>query len=576
MSSDIKIIELFAGIGIFLFGMFELEESLKQLSGVAFRKLIRKFTENWFRSVLSGTLATAILQSSSAVSLMVLAFAGAGMLGMESAFGVIIGSNLGTTLTSWIVATVGFKLKIELLALPFIGLGGLGLIFFGKSGRATNISKFMVGFGFLFLGLDYMKSSIEQLALAYDLSQFKGLPSLLYILIGLVLTALVQSSSASVAIILSAVHSGVITFPLAAYMIIGTNLGTTVTVLIGSLGTQTIKKRIALSHVLFNGVTALAAAMFMPVLLYFIEKIVHLQNDPVTGIALFHTLFNLLGVLIFLPLIGFYTRLIMRLVREQKTTITRCLHTLKPDVPEAGIAALKTEIRHLIIEVIRYHLRLLRQLRREPFLSFFKKEDHAAVADLTLEEQYQMIKSLEAVIYTFAAGLQMHELSDAEARELNKLLHASRNAVASAKILKDVQHNLQEAENSDSAEIEKLMEHFKEKWVNTHLEFIKVLDEKNTSTNISVIHALTNRNKEDDIAFTQLITNAIASKKIDQADIPTQITLNRAFNMSVRQLIHALRDLLFTEPEAEIVEKLSETTIQETTLTAHPKGRANN
>jgi phosphate:Na+ symporter len=126
---------------------------------------------------------------------MVLAFAGAGILGMESAIGIIIGSNLGTTLTSWIVATVGFKLKIELLALPFIGLGGLGLIFFGKSGRATNISKFMVGFGFLFLGLAYMKNSIEQLALTYELSQFKGLPSSLYILIGLVLTVLVNNAS---------------------------------------------------------------------------------------------------------------------------------------------------------------------------------------------------------------------------------------------------------------------------------------------------------------------------------------------------------------------------------------------
>jgi phosphate:Na+ symporter len=368
----------------------------------------------------------------------------------------------------------------------------------------------------------------------------------------------VQTSSASIAIILSAVHSGVIIFPLAAYMIIGTNLGTTATVLIGSLGTQTIKKRIALSHVLFNSVTAVVAALLMPVLLFFIEKIVHLQNDPVTGIALFHTLFNLLGVLLFLPLIGFYTRLIVRLVREQKPTITRCLHTLKPDVPEAGIAALKTEIRHLIIEVIRYHLRLLRQLRREPFLSFFKREDQFPIADLSQDEQYQMIKSLEAAIYTFAAGLQMHELSDEEARELNKLLHASRNAVASAKILKDVQHNLQEAEGSGNTEIEKLVKHLKEKWAATHQEFISILEEKEKSTAIGKVHALTNRNKEDDIAFTQLLTAAISSSKIDSADIPTQITLNRAFNMAVRQLIHALRDLLLTEPEAEIVEKLSE------------------
>src|SRR5690606_34016802 len=197
MSTELNLVELLAGIGIFLFGMYQLEEALKQLSGGTFRKLLRRFTENWFRSVVSGTVATAVLQSSTAVSLMVLAFAGAGVLGMESAIGVIIGSNLGTTLTSWIVATLGFKVKIELLALPFIGVGGLGLIFFGTSGRGANICKFLVGFGFLFMGLDYMKTSIDGMAQHYDLAALKHYPGIVFILIGFLLTAIIQSSSAS-------------------------------------------------------------------------------------------------------------------------------------------------------------------------------------------------------------------------------------------------------------------------------------------------------------------------------------------------------------------------------------------
>jgi phosphate:Na+ symporter len=556
---DIKGWELLAGIGIFLFGMFELEESLKNLSGGTFRRLIRKFTENWFRSVLSGIISTAVLQSSTAVSLMVLAFAGAGIMGMENAIGVIIGSNLGTTLSSWIVATLGFKLKIEILAMPFIGLGGLGLIFFGKSTRATNISKFMVGFGFLFLGLDYMKTSIEGLATSYDLTSLRHLPAISFILIGFLLTAIIQSSSASMAIILSALNSSVITFPLAAYMVIGTNLGTTLTVLIGSLGSQTIKKRVAISHLLFNAGTAVLAILLFPVMINFIQHVVHLKNDPVTGIALYHTLFNLLGVIVFLPLIGYFTALITRIIRDRQPTITRVLHTLKPDVPEAGIAAVKTEIRHLVVEVIRYHLRLLQMSRKEPFQTFLKREDSLLAADISLHEHYQRIKLLEAEIYTFASGMQMHELSDAEARELNKLLHACRNAVASAKILKDVQHNLLEIEDSGNPEIEKLLQHFNDKWSAAHNDFISILDEKDVSATIRSIHDLTNRNKQDDIAFTRLITASIASKKLEQAEIPAQITINRAFNMSSRQMIHALRDLLLTEPEVEIVEKLSET-----------------
>jgi hypothetical protein len=125
--------------------------------------------------------------------------------------------------------------------------------------------------------------------------------------------------------------------------------------------------------------------------------------------------------------------------------------------------------------------------------------------------------------------------------------------------LKDVQHNLLEIEDSGNPEIEKLLQHFKDKWSAAHKDFISILDEKDVSATIRSIHDLTNRNKQDDIAFTRLITASIASKKLEQAEIPAQITINRAFNMSSRQMIHALRDLLLTEPEVEIVEKLSET-----------------
>ncbi len=561
MHEDFQLVGLLAGIGIFLFGMFELEESLKKISGGAFRRLIRKFTSNWFRSVLTGIVSTAVLQSSSAVTLMVLAFAGAGLLGMENAIGIVLGSNLGTTLTSWIVALVGFKLKIELLALPFIGMGGLGLIFFGKSTRATNISRFMVGFGFLFLGLDYMKSSIEGLAYRYDLSAFQNWPGIAFIGLGLVVTALVQSSSAAMAIILSAVHSQVISFPLAAFFVIGTNLGTTVTVLIGSLGGQVIKKQIALSHLLFNLTSAVIVAAATPLFIFFIEKTIHLDNDPVTGLALFHTLFNLTGILVFLPLIGLFTRLITRLVREEQKTVTYCLHTLKPDVPEAGIAALKTEIRHLVTEVIRYQLRLLKLMRREFFQSFFnrlQKEEQPNPADYPLSEHYEFIKSLETEIYKFASSLQMHELRDDEATELNRLLHATRNAVAAAKILKDVQHNIQEAEQSDNSAMEEFVQHFRNKWAAFHESIINILNTEIPAQQVTDLHALHLKNKLDDLEFTQKLTMTISQQKISTEEIPTLITMNRAFNISVRQLIHALRDLLLTESEAEIVEKLSE------------------
>lgn len=177
---------LFAGIGIFLFGIYLMEESLKAISGRAFKDFIRRYTSNRFKALGTGTLATAVLQSSSAVILMVLAFVGAGIMQLSSAFGVILGSNLGTTFTSWIVASLGFKVDIESLSLPFIGIGGMSLIFLGRTSKIANYSKLMVGFGFLFLGLSYMKTSVEQVTQNFDLSAIADYPLLFFVLIGFV------------------------------------------------------------------------------------------------------------------------------------------------------------------------------------------------------------------------------------------------------------------------------------------------------------------------------------------------------------------------------------------------------
>ena len=201
MPESLDIWKLLAGLGIFLFGMFLMEESIKNLAGRSFKSFIRHSTNGRLKSILSGTLVTGVLQSSSAVSLMVLAFVGAGIMAMENAIGVILGSNLGTTFTSWIVAFFGFKVNIEEYSLPLIGIGGLGLIFLGKSVRFSNLSKLMVGFGFLFMGLDYMKTSVEELTSTFDMTVLQDLGIVPFALAGIALTAIMQSSSATIAVV---------------------------------------------------------------------------------------------------------------------------------------------------------------------------------------------------------------------------------------------------------------------------------------------------------------------------------------------------------------------------------------
>jgi len=220
----VNIWEFLAGLGIFLFGMRFVEESLQNLAGATFKRVLRKQTNTNLKAVLMGTTVTAVLQSSSVVTLMVLAFVGAGIITLQNALGIIIGANLGTTFTGWIVATLGFKLDIASFALPMIALGGVSLAFLKGMDKVRELARFLVGFGFLFLGLDYMKTAIDTVAQHVDLSHFVAYGAWVFFVVGFVLTALIQSSSASMVINLSALSNGIIPIESSIAMVIGSDL----------------------------------------------------------------------------------------------------------------------------------------------------------------------------------------------------------------------------------------------------------------------------------------------------------------------------------------------------------------
>ena len=324
MSQTLDLWKLIAGLGIFLFGMSMLEYTIRILSGKTFRRMIRLYTNGRLKSIVSGTLVTAIIQSSSAVSLMVLAFVGAGVMSMKNAIGVIMGSNIGTTLTVWIVAIIGFKLKIESFALPFIGIGGLGLIFSDslEKPRLYQFCRLLIGFGFLFLGLDYMKSGVENVGQNFDLSMIPDYGLWLYLVVGIILTAIMQASAASIAVVLTALNTGLITFDIGVAMVIGANVGTTVTVILGALGGIPAKKRVALSHLIFNVITGVVAFFSITGLIWVVSRFVDIQTNEVMGLALFHTLFNIIGVIIFFPFIGVLTNLLYRIFPDYKPVLT--------------------------------------------------------------------------------------------------------------------------------------------------------------------------------------------------------------------------------------------------------------
>ncbi len=456
------IIEALSGLGMFLFGMYYMELSIKEAAGVRFKSWVRHSTSSVPKSLLTGTLATAVLQSSSVVTLMTLSFVSASMMTLNSGIGVIFGANVGTTVTAWIVATLGFKVQIEAFALPMIGAGGLLLMLAGNNKKILGSAKVAIGFGLLFLGLDIMKNAIEGVATAVDLSTFSAYPPIVFLLIGFALTALIQSSSAATAIVLSALYAQILSFDHAAAMVIGSNIGTTVTALLGAIGGIPDKKRVAMAHLLFNVITAIVAFMLLPFLTYVLMDVLALNNDQTTALALFHTIFNILGVLLLSPFIGFLALFLNNRFTHKAQVATRYIHLVDPHSPDTAIVALRNEVSNLFVKTMKFAL-LLANIKPGDLL-VKKMEARALIeANQTLFEfdyhkAYSSLKEIEISIAGFVARLNEQNLTQEQSQQLESLLTSVRESVYAAKILKDSKENIDDFAQSDNPVITEIFQ----------------------------------------------------------------------------------------------------------------------
>ena len=548
MKETFDLWKLLAGLGVFLFGMILLEESVKALSGKAFRRIIRLYTNGTLRAIGSGSLVTAILQSSSAVSLMVLAFVGAGVMSMENAIGVMMGSNIGTTCTAWIVAAFGFKSKIESFALPLVGMGGIGLIFFGSYSKLFHTSRLLIGFGFLFLGLDYMKGSVESIAQSFDLSRIPGYGLWLYLIVGILLTALMQSSSASIAVVLTALNSQLINFNMGVAMVIGANVGTTITVLLGSIGGAQSKKRVALSHLIFNVVTGVIAFLSIQGLVGFIKLFLDINSNSVIGLALFHTLFNIIGVILFFPFVGLLARTLIKLYRDYKPMLTVYINNTPTEVPDAATAALKKEINHLLQECQLYNLRLLKIDEKLVFDQDSPFEKHKK-KKFAIDHLYENIKLLHAEIFAFYSRLQNQKLEESEAKELERMIYASRNIMNSIKNFKGIRHNMDEFEGSENSFLNLQYALFRKRLVELYHNMNRILHLKEKEEQYRTLLTTFVHIEQADNRFIRETMTAVSEKQIQEMEISSLLLVNRLFTQACRMQIFSMKDLLLSQEQ---------------------------
>jgi phosphate:Na+ symporter len=342
--------KLVGGIGLFLLGMVLLTDGLKAFAGDALRRALIRFTGTPLKAFGSGALVTLMVQSSSATTVTVIGFVSAGLLTFPQAVGVVFGASLGTTGTGWIVSVLGLKVSVGFYALPLVGIGAFLKLLARGRWRAFGLA--LAGFGLIFVGIETLQEAMSGLSEVFKLSELPATGiwgHLLAMGIGVLMTVVMQSSSAAVATTLTALHTGAVNFEQAASLVIGAAVGTTVTGALAAIGGNVPAKRTALAHVVFNLATGLIAVVLLPLFLRVLALAQdHMGLDPgATSLAAFHTIFIATGVALFLPFVHSFARWIERLLPEKEPELTRHLDATLLHVPAVALEATRRALRQL-------------------------------------------------------------------------------------------------------------------------------------------------------------------------------------------------------------------------------------
>ncbi len=469
ISPDFK--EIAAGVSIFLFGMLSLEEGFKKFSGGALENILRKSTDKLYKSIGFGMIATTIMQSSSLVSVLTISFLGAGLIGLAQGIGIVFGANIGTTTGAWLVAGFGLKVDIAAYAMPMLVFGII--LIFQKAKGLKGIGYILSGLGFLFLGIHYMKDGFEAFKSTIDLASFGG-TGIKYLFIftgiGIFATVVMQSSHATLVLIITALAVGQISYENALALAIGANVGTTITAIIGAMSSNIAGKRLAVAHLIFNVVTGLIAIVFIHQIMFsvdFISSYVGIANDDYTlKLAIFHTIFNAIGVLVMIPFINRLVLFLESVLKEKIQDTTNKLQYATPkylnvsvlELPSTAMAAIIGETKHLYdnsFEIITHGLNLQRKriISSLPLDEVIEKEYNDLPVNIDDFYNYK-IKGIYGEIIDFSTKAQS-DMSPKEIELLYQLKLANRNMIEAVKDTKHLQKNLVKYLKSDNIYIKK-------------------------------------------------------------------------------------------------------------------------
>lgn len=541
--------KMLAGIAIFLIGMRGIEEALGQLSGRRFKLFLKKQTTNKLKGITGGAVVTGILQSSSLVNLMVLAFVGAGVITMPNALSVILGSNLGTTLSSWLVATLGFKTNIENLAIPVIGLAGIAYALLNRETRWHRWSLFFLGFSFLFFGLGMMKTGMSGLVNGINLARYQDAPALVFFLMGFLITSLIQSSSAMVAITLSALHAGAITLFDATAIVLGAEIGTTMKLFLASFHGIAAKRRVALGNFMFNGINVLIFLILLTPVNQLITRVSGIR-DNLIALVVFQTLVNLSGIILFYPFLGMLSRFLIRRFQNSDDE-TLFIHGVNPADSAISLFALENETRHLIYRDIDFLLSGL-GARNEWSASMGLKKSYL---EKPLPERYEHIKFLHGEIHGYAIRMQHAMTGEIDLGRLDRLVAAVRNCMYSAKSMKDALPDSAQLQRSSNDTKYDFFLKTQQITLRFGRELFQIVSGREDNKAAALAGLYTDIINGYTASLRHLYTESI-SVQLSETEISTLLNFNREVVTAFKSLLFAAKDFLLDKNQSKYFEDL--------------------
>ena len=544
---------ILSGIAIFIIGMFFMQDGFKQLSGGILEKLLEKFTSNTLYAILTGFLSTSVVQSSTIITLIVVSFLSAELLTLVQAVGIVFGSNVGSTTTAWIVSSLGVDVKISTYAFPML-VFGVVLRFF-KSNGVKGSGNVLLGLGFIFFGISYMKDGFDIMKNSIDLASYamEGyLGIIVYILIGILITVVIQSSAATLAIVITALNADSITYVNAIALAIGANVGTTLTTILASFASNENGKRVALIHLLFNLISATFITIFIFQFIDLTDFIAPFlgvsDNNYGMKLALFHTIFSVTGVILLTPAISLLVKLSEKLIQKKVSSASKpkYLNQSVLSNPDASLAALRKEIINLYENCQKAMLHALNihttGLTRETLKVQLSKE--LTIIDTDIDEIYQKnLKSLYSEIIKFSSFAQ-ENMFDFQHKKTDELKRAAVLLVEVLRDTRDIQRNVNFYLKSKN-------EYIKEEYNILRKELAEMLIDINTlallendSEQLTQLELIKTELVHNDLASSEELDALIRDDKI-KATMATSYMNDSATGYSIQKKLVKVANILF-------------------------------